>query len=99
MTQAQETMLRKIYNNADDATRSEMEEVYPSLFKKLYEFNGVLIIDRNYGKEGQSPFIIAYGLAPNRSLQNRCLMVNSAFYTAEMFEFNGNQFIKLIRKN
>lgn len=99
MTQAQETMLRKIYSNADDATRSEMEEVYPSLFKKLYEFNGPLTIDRNYGKEGQSPFIIAYGLAPNRSLQNRCLMVNSAFYTAEIFEFNGNQFIKLIRKN
>jgi hypothetical protein len=99
MTQAQETMLRKIYSNADDALRSEMEEVYPNLFQKLYEFNGPLTIDRNYGKEGQCPFIIANGLAPNKSLQNRCLMVNSAFYTAEMFEFNGNQFIKLIRKN
>ncbi len=99
MTQAQETMLRKIYSDADDALRSEMEEVYPNLFQSLYEFNGPLTIDRNYGKEGQSPFIIAYGLAPNRSLQNKCLMVNSAFYTAEIFEFNGNQFIKLIRKN
>ncbi len=97
MTQAQETMLRKIYSNADDAIRSEMEEVYPNLFEKLYEFNGPLTIDRTYGNGGQNPFIVASGLAPNRSLQNKCLMVNSD-YTAEMFEANGNQFIKLIKK-
>ncbi len=98
MNKSQENLLRKIYSTADEWTRCEMEEAYPELFHSLYEFKEPLTIDRYFGNKGDThPFVIAYGLAPSRSLQNKCLLVNSA-YRAEIFEADGHQFIKLIKK-
>ena len=98
MTQAQETLLRKMYFNADEITRCEMEEAYPDLFQSLYEFDKSFTVDISYGKDGKNPLVICFGLAPSKSFQKKCLMVNS-FYKAEIFEFDGHQFIKFIKKN
>jgi hypothetical protein len=98
MKKSLESLLRKIYSTADEVTRCEMENEYPELFQSLYEFKEPLIIDKYFGNKGDThPFVIAYGMAPRSSLQNKCLLVNSA-YKAEIFEADGQQFIKLIKK-
>lgn len=88
-------MLHRLYETADEETKEEMRERFPDMeFRTAYQFTEgeCELINRS-----SMPFLVALGLAPEKSYVRRCLRVNNT-HEAKVFEVNGLQFIEFVKK-
>lgn len=89
-------MLRRLYETADEETKEEMRERFPAMdFSPVYEFTEGECEFVN--KSSTLPFLVALGLAPEKSYVRRCLYVKCT-HEAKVFEVNGCQYIQFLEK-
>lgn len=89
------SLLQRLYDQADEATRTEMQHEYPDLFEQYYDFGDSITITKVYNN---APFMIAYGSAPSSDLVGKCLIISELYHPEIFYNKDGATFIKFAKK-